>query len=329
MLLAGIIWFVVKQAPYPDTYQYGVSFNIPYAEELGLDWEEVYTAILDDLGVRHLRLAAHWPIVEPQNDKWNFVELDRQLALAEERGAEVILAVGRRLPRWPECHVPEWAQGKSWEEQKEEIRMYLTTVIERYRDNSAVISWQIENEPFLTVFAYEHCGDLDKDFLDEEIALVHALDPSRSVLVTDSGNLGTWIGAYRRGDDFGTSVYIYLWNEATGPLKTVLPPEAYIAKRKLMELVFGEKETMLIELSAEPWLNKQIVDTEIEVQLERMNIEKFNEILEYARETRLEKQYLWGAEWWYWLREHDHPEFWERAQELYGNNSQANIDSVE
>jgi len=41
----------------------------------------------------------------------------------------------------------------------------------------------------------------------------------------------------------------------------------------------------------------------------------------YARDTRLPKQYLWGAEWWYWLKEeHDHPEFWERAQELYSCN---------
>ena len=41
--------------------------------------------------------------------------------LAEE-GADVIFGVGRRLPRWPECHVPGWAIDMSWEDQKSEIK---------------------------------------------------------------------------------------------------------------------------------------------------------------------------------------------------------------
>jgi len=321
VLLAGIVWFLAMRAPHPENYEYGVSFNTLYATELGLEWEEVYTAILDDLGVRHLRLAAHWPMVMPEEGTWNFEELDTQLELAEQYDADVVFAIGRRLPRWPECHVPEWAAEKSWEEQQEILLDYLRVVVERYRENEAIVYWQIENEPFLTVYAVEECGDLDVDFLDREIALVRELDPSRPILVTDSGNLGTWWGAYKRGDSFGTSVYVHLWNEATGPIETILPPEMYVAKRRAMELIHGEKETMLIELSAEPWLNLPVVDTPLSIQLERMNVEKFEDILLYARDTRLPKQYLWGAEWWYWLKEeHDHPEFWERAQELYSCN---------
>lgn len=318
LLLLGIVWFVLSNEKYPEATQYGVSFNTLYARELGLEWESVYLAVLDDLGVRHLRLAAHWPMVEPQEGVWNFEELDRQVALAEEYDATVVLAVGRRLPRWPECHVPLWAKEKSWEEQKQELREYLKQVVSRYKESPAVTYWQIENEPFLTVYAEEQCGSLDKAFLDEEIALVHSLDPSRPVLVTDSGNLGTWFGAYKRGDSFGTSVYVYLWNEATGPIETILPPETYLAKRHLMRLLFGKKESMLIELSVEPWLNLPVVDTDLATQLDRMNIEKFKGIVAYAKQTRFKKQYLWGAEWWYWLKEtQGHPEFWEEAKKLY------------
>ena len=318
IIVVGVIWFLAMRAPYPDEYQYGVSFNTVYATELGLEWEEVYTAILEDLGVRHLRLAAHWPMVSPEEGVWNFAELDRQLELAEQYDAEVVLAIGRRLPRWPECHVPQWAAEKSWEEQQELILEYLETVVKRYKDRDVIKYWQVENEPFLTVFAYEECGDLDLEFLDKEIALVRGMDRTRPTLVTDSGNLGTWYGAYSRGDAFGTSVYVHLWNEATGPIETILPPELYVAKSKAMEILFGEKETMLIELSIEPWLNLPVVDTDLSIQLERMNLEKFEEILAYARETRLAKQYLWGAEWWYWLKEtEEHPELWERAKVLY------------
>lgn len=319
---AGIAWYVLTHEPYPEDIQYGVSFNTLYARELGLEWEEVYTAILDDLQVRHLRLAAHWPMIAPNENEWNFAELDTQVRLAEERGAEIVLAVGRRLPRWPECHIPVWAQEKTWDEQKALLRVYLEQVVNRYKDSPALRYWQVENEPFLTVYAEEQCGNLDKDFLDEEIALVRELDASHPILVTDSGNLGMWYGAYKRGDSFGTSVYVYLWNEATGPLETILPPETYIAKRKFLELVYGKKESMLIELSAEPWLNVPIVDADIETQLSRMNIEKFEKIIKYAKETRFQKQYLWGAEWWYWLKEvEEHPEFWERAKKLYSEQT--------
>lgn len=318
LLVGGAVWYFISSIPSPETYTYGVSFNTPYARELGLDWEEVYTAILDDLGVRHLRLATHWPMVEPENDAWNFTELDRQMELAEAHDADVVLAVGRRLPRWPECHVPEWARAKTWDEQKEELRVYIRTVVERYKDSPALLYWQVENEPFLTVFAYEHCGSLDSEFLDEEIALVQSIDTVHPVLVTDSGNLGTWYGAYRRGDLFGTSVYVYLSNPQTGPFRTILPPETYLLKRAFMSLIFGEKETVLIELSLEPWLDQSIADTPVETQRALMPLSRMDEILAYARETRFGKQYLWGAEWWYFLKEkHQHPEYWERARRVF------------
>jgi hypothetical protein len=310
---------VLYTIPVPSTYTYGVSFNTPYARELGLDWLEVYRAILDDLQVRHLRLAGHWSMVEPEKDVWHFDELDTQVTMAEERGADIVLAVGRRLPRWPECHVPEWASTLSWEQQKDELRAYLREVVTRYKDSPAVVYWQVENEPFLGVYANEQCGTLDKAFLEEEIALVHELDPTRQVLVTDSGNLGTWYGAYQRGDLFGTSVYVHLYNELTGPVRTILPPQAYIVKRAVMALLFGQKESILIELSVEPWLNTPITEAPLETQFARMGVERFDEIVSYAEDTRFEKQYLWGAEWWYWLAyKKDHPEYWERARMLYG-----------
>ena len=232
-------------------------------------------------------------------------------------GADIVFGVGRRLPRWPECHVPDWAQGLSWEEQKDEIREYVEAVVLRYKESPAIRYWQVENEPYLSVFANEHCGDLDEEFLEEEIALVRSLDSSRPILVTDSGNLGTWTGAYRNGDAFGTSVYVHFWTPELGQFRTVLPPWFYRIKENVVALFYGEKETFLIELSAEPWFLEPITAVDVEVQYGRMNVEKFNEIIEYARDTRYEKQYLWGGEWWYWLKMRGHEEMWERGQELF------------
>ena len=317
LLCLVIVGMLLARKPIPSDITYGMSFNTLYAQELGLDWEETYDAILTDLGVRHLRLAAHWPMVEPTQDTYNFTELDHQLAKAGEVGAEVIFGVGRRLPRWPECHVPTWAKKLSWQQQQEEILEYITLVVERYKDDPSITHWQVENEPFLEVFATEHCGVLDESFLEKEIALVKALDPSRPILVTDSGNLGTWAGAFKHGDSFGTSVYIYFWNPELGQFRTVLPPWAYRVKENLMKLVYGDKETFLIELSAEPWLIEPIIDTDIATQYSRMDIQKFEDIIQYAKDTRYEKQYLWGAEWWYWLKQKGDSSFWEKGKELF------------
>jgi len=316
-LAGGFIAYALFTTPLPEHITYGMSFSVPYARELGLDWEEAYRAILDDLGVRHLRLAAYWPMVEPEEGVWQFSELDTQVRLAEERGASVILAIGRRLPRWPECHVPGWVAHYPEAERQAALQSYLTAVVERYRESPALLSWQVENEPFLTVYAREQCGALDAKALDEELAFVRKLDPIHPVLVTDSGNLGLWYGAYRRGDRFGTSVYVYLWNEATGAFRTFLPPEMYVVKRALMQLLFGRKDALLIELSGEPWLSTPIATTDLTLQLERMNAERFTEVVAYARRTRFGTQYLWGAEWWYWLKERGRPELWDHARPLY------------
>jgi len=316
-----IATYLLARKPVPEQITYGISFNTVYARELGLNWKETYDALLDDLGVRHLRLAAHWNMVEPQEGVYNFSELDYQIARAEEVDADVVFAVGRRLPRWPECHIPDWAQDMSWDDQKKDILAYITETVNRYKDSSAITYWQVENEPYLTVFASEHCGDLDESFLEEEIALVHQLDPTRKVFVTDSGNLGTWAGAYSHGDAFGTSVYVYLWNPDLGPIRTVLPPWTYRLKEGVMKLVYGAKPTFLIELSAEPWLLSPVTDVPLTTQFERMNPQKFDEIIAYARSTRYDTQYLWGGEWWYWLKLQGENDMWDHAKELFDTSS--------
>jgi len=316
LCLAVALWWMARK-PVPEHINYGMSFNTFYATELGLDWKTTYDAIINDLGVRHLRLAAHWPMIEPEQDVYNFSEMDYQVKEAERVGADIIFALGRRLPRWPECHIPDWAKEKSWDEQKSEIISYITNVVERYRDSPAIVYWQVENEPYLSMFALEHCGELDDNFLREEIALVHELDPSRPVLITDSGNLGTWFGSYKKGDAFGTSVYVYFWNPDLGQFKTILPPWFYRAKEKTMAYLYGVKPTFLIELSAEPWLINPLTEVPLEVQYSRMDLEKFNDILNYAEETRYDKQYLWGAEWWYWLLLQGDSSMWNRGKELF------------
>ncbi len=319
LLLVTIVLAILSIKPKPTNITYGMSFNTMYANELGLDWRETYDAILEDLDVRHLRLAAHWNMVEPEPGEYNFTPLDYQVSQAEAVGAEIVFAVGRRLPRWPECHIPQWATTLSTEDRERELLDYIETTVNRYKDSPAITVWQVENEPFLEVFAFEHCGELNVDLLEREIELVRSIDGSRPILLTDSGNLGTWTEAYSRGDMFGTSVYVHFWNPELGQFETLLPPWFYRVKDNVMALLYGEKPTILVELSAEPWLLEPIVDVPVDIQLTRMNLLFFENILTYAKKTHYQKQYLWGAEWWYWLKLQGREEMWERGQRLFEN----------
>ena len=302
--------------PVPERIDYGVTFSKFFADELGVDWIDVYQAALDDLQIRKFRLVAYWPLIEPKRDVYDFSDMDYQITEAAARDAEVILAIGRRLPRWPECHTPQWVGTMPWEEQKMELRQYLTAVVERYKDEPAITMWQVENEPYLHAYAGHICGELDEAFLKEEVTLVKSLDPSRPVLVTDSGNLGTWYKPYSVGDAFGTSVYVHFWTPELGQFRTVQPAALYRLKTNLMR-AWGDKPSVLIELSGEPWLVEPVTKVPVETQLTRMNLEKFRDIVSYAEATHFSEQYFWGVEWWYWMRERGHAEFWDYARTLY------------
>lgn len=316
LVIAGLWWLALR--PIPEKVTYGVSFSVLHANELKLDWKKVYVAILDDLNVKKLRLSAHWPMIEPTKGDFNWSEMDYQIQEAEKHNAEVILAVGRRLPGWPECHEPTWAYTMSKEEKRAALLEYITQTINHYKNSKAIKYWQIENEPFLTRYATYHCENfLDLEFLQKEIALVKSLDPSRQIIVTDSGEISLWYKAYKTGDVFGTTMYLYIWNHYFGPMRYPIPPAFFRIKRSIVEQIYGPKEALLIELSGEPWLLEPIVDTDIKVQLEQMNLERFNYILNFAQKSGFETQYLWGAEWWYYMKENNHPEFWNRAQEIF------------
>lgn len=317
VLLLVVIFFVAANWPStPSQYEYGVTFSAKYARELYLDPVQTFDAIVDELGVKKLRLVAYWDQIEAKKDVYDFSDLDWQIQRAEEKGISVMLALGRRVPRWPECHFPEWIYGKSWENQQDELIDYIRAVVNRYKDSIAITTWQVENEPFLTAYVPQICGsELDKNFLDTEITLVRKLDPSRQIVTTDSGNLGTWLGAYKRGDIFGSTFYIYLENPRVGEVKSILNHNYYKWKRALARMLYGDKPTYLIEVSLEPWLTNPIPTYSVEDQLNAMNIERINEIIRVSSKTNFDEQYLWGAEWWYYLKQKGSPDIWNHVKD--------------
>ena len=202
----------------------------------------------------------------------------------------------------------------------EKLLEYITAVINRYKNYDNIKYWQVENEPFLGFFSRSICGELNKTFLREEIELVKKIDPTRPIIITDSGEFGDWFRAYKNGDVFGTTMYLYVWNRTIGPLRYPVIPALFRIKKNIVSLIYKEKPSIVIELSTEPWLLQPILDTPVDTQLERMDLDKFNEMINFSSKTGFNSFYLWGAEWWYWMKQNGYPQLWERAKELFKNS---------
>lgn len=309
------IFYLSLPIPAPNKITYGVTFSQIFSRQLGLDWRKNFTEILDDLGARKLRLVAYWTEVERDKNNYNFIDLDWQISEAKKRNAEIILVVGQKLPRWPECHIPVWANDLSKDKREEALLKFIKLTIERYKGEGAIKIWQIENEPFLK---FGECSKLDKKFFEREVALVRSLDSSRPILITDSGELGRWINAVKASDVFGTTMYFQIYNKRFGQFSWPISPGFFRLKQRITDLFIGQKPKIIIEFQMEPWGEKQLYDLPLEKQLEIFNADQFDPRIEFVKKTGFDTVYLWGAEWWFWLKEkHQKPEFWEKAKRIF------------
>jgi len=306
-------FFLGRETPKGDIV-WGVNFSQKHAQNLGLDWKEVYSALIHDLGARNIKVASYWDLLEKEDGQYDFEDLDWQLETAKENGVSVMLVVGMKSPRWPECHIPEWAKGLTKEEQQEKILEFINTLVSRYRENSAISMWQVENEPF---FPFGECTWADKEFLKMEVEFVRALD-DRPVIISDSGEGSFWFQAASIGDVVGTTMYRKVWVWQIEKYFTYpFPPVFYGRKANLINLFF-DKEVICVELQAEPWGPELLYTSPPEEQAKTMNLEKFKENIEYAKETGLSGFYLWGAEWWYWMKEKQgQDQIWQEAKNLF------------
>ena len=295
-----------------DKIDWGVAFSKPFAIDMGLNWQEAYLAILDELKPKFIRLPIYWQDVERQSQTYNFADYDWLVEQAKIRNIKLILVIGRKVPRWPECHLPNWALALNEKSQQAKLFSLIPEIINRYKNLENLYAWQVENEPFLS---FGECPKLDVDFLDKEISLARSLDNKRPIIITDSGELSVWLRAVKRADIFGTTMYRIVYNEYTGYFKYPLPPKFFWLKANLAHLFYPGKPIIVSELQAEPWGPKMIYETSLEEQNKSMNLEQFYDNIEYARAVGFPEVCFWGAEWWYWLKtKHNQPEIWEAAQ---------------
>lgn len=317
----GILFFgqflFNKFYKFPEKVTYGVTFSPQYAKYLGLDWKKLLSKLTDDLQVKDIRVPGYWEEIEAVEGKYKFDDLDYIINKTDKAKTRVVLVVGLKQPRWPECHMPAWVKKLSIEDRQKNTLDFIKKVVERYKDRSSVIYWQVENEPMLPFFGH-NCDTPDVEFLKKEVELVRSLSP-KPIIVSDSGELGSFITPMQLSDVFGTTLYRKTYDPILKYKTYPILPYLYNMKSFLVKKFFAPKnqKTVIVELQAEPWLTDEKMHINPEAQAKFFPVSELKDLVTYAQKTGFDTQYLWGVEWWYWMAEKGYPEYLDYAKNLF------------
>ncbi|HLG73268.1 MAG TPA: hypothetical protein VK009_22835, partial [Chloroflexota bacterium] len=135
----------------------GVNFSHRQAAWLGLDPDETFSLLLNDLRVRYFRLSLYWQEIQPEPTRYDLSQTQRYLDWAEARGARVLVTVGLKAQRHPEFYPPVWLLGEGSPPHggrvadQPRLVAHLLLMLERavalLADYDVIDAWQVENEP--------------------------------------------------------------------------------------------------------------------------------------------------------------------------------------
>ncbi|MGH7236985.1 MAG: beta-galactosidase [Candidatus Saccharimonadales bacterium] len=313
-------WYIYSQRNTPLTM--GVTFIPDYASYLGLNPQATMDALINDLHVRNFRLVSYWSDIEPAKGHYDFSQLDWEFAKADDAQAKVTLSIGLRQPRWPECHAPNWintsAPENLWEPQ---LKTFMAAVINRYHNNPALQSYQLENEYFNN---FGQCQNTDRQRLISEFNLVKKLDPNHSIIISRSNNQPSVPLGQPRPDVIGMSVYRKVWDGTVTHRYFTYPfPAWYYGFLAGAGKILTGRGSIIHEMQAEPWPpdGKTIPQTSLAVQNQTLTAQQLQERFGFARATGIKTVYFWGAEYWYyrWKIEGD-KSVWNAAQQEFQNH---------
>ncbi len=307
-------WYIYTQKD--KEFKFGATFIPSYARYFDLEPESTLQAMIDDLNIRHYRIVSYWDEIEKTPGTYDFTELDWQFKKIQDAGGTVSLAIGLRQPRWPECHMPKWAEKQTKDQWYPQLKTFIGKVVERYKDHPSLQTYQLENEYFLKAFGI--CPDHSRDRLVDEFNYVKRLDTNTPVIVTRSNNALGWPIYAPIPDISGVSIYKRVWDKTITKRYFEYPfPAWFYAFLAGGTKIITGKDLIVHELQAEPWgPNKGIKEISIEEQNKSLSPERLRDRIRYGKATGMREIDLWGVEMWYWRKVKLHDDsLWETGKQ--------------
>jgi hypothetical protein len=309
-------WYIWSERNTP--LQLGVSFVPDYAQSLGVNPQHTMDALIG-IGVKQFRLVSYWSDMEPTPGHYDFSQLDWEFQKAEAAHAKIILTVGLRQPRWPECHMPAWAASEPVSVWQPQLESFMQAVVQRYKNSPALESYQLENEYFLQGFGT--CTNFSRSRLVSEYNLVKKTDPSHPIIVGRSDNdIGIPI-KQPQPDEFSVSVYQRVWDANLTHRYLEYPwPAWYYGFLAGLQKIVDHKSMMIAELQAEAWAphGQTIPNTSLAEQNKSINAQRLQNTFQFGKATGMKSIDMWGAEYWYYrdVKLHD-PSLWNVARQEF------------
>jgi len=97
LFLFLVMYFFLGRGPKQKKILWGVNFSQKHTENLKLDWKKTYSALLEDLGARNIKLGISWDWIEEKRDNYFFDDVDWQVKEAEKNGAKIIMVIGMNI----------------------------------------------------------------------------------------------------------------------------------------------------------------------------------------------------------------------------------------
>jgi hypothetical protein len=316
-------------------YHLGTTFSPLQCYYMGLDFRQAFQAIVR-LGLDRIRLGAYWNVIEPQPLVFDFSELDWLLDQCAQHQIEVALAVGMKVPRWPEFHFPQWVSdrcdtgaGTEPLDQRSPVAaelalQFVERVVAHCKTAPALKYWQIENEPFTQL---DIAGGrwLSAEFVQREIELVRSGKlPTQKILLTNAIHLPTpkptedepaFRDSLRLADAVGINVYTKVPMGNSGQYLAPRPEFWRTLQDWQGVLRSADREAWIAEAQAEPWEAAQLV------AMQRLNYPsasplQMRNLVHQLRDLGYGTILLWGCEYWYWQKQQNQNLWWWQVEQL-------------
>lgn len=292
-----------------DPHKFGISFSVKQCRAFHIDAKETLRWLIDEASFRRFRLMSYWDEHEREPGKYDFSLLDWQIGRVREAGGVVTLCLGARQPRWPENHWPGWAWEASKVERTAALLKYIETVVNRYKNEPCIVSYQLENEALLKSFGRR--PEVDRQRLRDEFALIKQLDPTRPVIMSTSTSWG--IPVREPIPDIVGFSYYRIVHGKNGYSKAFHTPLLHKTRKFLINQLLN-RPVFIHELQCEPWGPRGIWDMPTSEQDKSMSPAIIARNIQLAKRVNAYPIDLWGAEWWYWRHKNGDESIWEAVK---------------
>jgi hypothetical protein len=301
--------------------KFGATFSTKQAEHLGLNPETALENLCQSINLDSIRLCAYWDLIEEDRGELIIEWLNKMINICDQSDVEVVLAIGRKVPRWPEYHEPEWFHKLSEDEQNLAHRAFLTRMSEIYKSDDRIGSFQIENEPF---FSFGHReSQYDIGFI-KNLIREFTIELDKPVITTAPIHKFSLITERYAANKIGLNYYPTVFNDQFSKyLSFSWPIWLYKLRSKLLTWIDSDLEFFVAELQAEPWGPGTDLESNRNEWQKSITPGKLLKNFESMKSAGFKEIWFWGVEWWLYQQQlHENPEFIQTAISMIQNNNQ-------